>query len=239
MPYDKIVDSAKLDGALTAEANAIREKQETTNKILWDETTGFASAISQIKGRRQAKTVTPKATSQTIKPDSGYDGLSQVTVSGDTDLKAANIAKGVNIFGVTGSLVAPKIATGTFLPVNQSRNHTINGLGFKPSKVLVYLIGVYDETNARYGAYYDLPLFAVYGFNGAGSDSGTSTTTAIYDSYTEEDYDTGEETEYYYIDVSQYSNMFLIEPNSDGFTVRMGSSYHNLKAITYGYIAIG
>jgi hypothetical protein len=239
MPYDKIVNSAKLDGALTAEANAIRKKQGTTDKILWDETTGFASAISQIKGRRQAKTVTPKATSQTIKPDSGYDGLSQVTVNGDSDLKAANILSGKNIFGVVGSLVAPKIATGTFLPVNQSRNHTINGLGFKPSKVLVYLIGVYDETNAQYGAYYDLPLFAVYGFNGANSDSGTSTTAAIYSSYTEEDYDTGEETEYYYIDVSHYSNMFLIEPNSDGFTVRMGSSYHTLKAITYGYIAIG
>lgn len=51
----------------------------------------------------QQKTVTPAATSQNITPDEGYDGLSQVTVYGDGNLKPSNVKSGVNIFGVTGT----------------------------------------------------------------------------------------------------------------------------------------
>lgn len=51
----------------------------------------------------QSKTITPKATDQTVYPDSGYNGLSSVTVKGDSNLKASNIKSGVRIFGITGS----------------------------------------------------------------------------------------------------------------------------------------
>ena len=66
----------------------------------------------------QTKSATPKTSSQTIKPDSGYDGLSQVTISAvtssiDSDIKASNIKKGVNILGVTGTLESGITPSGT------------------------------------------------------------------------------------------------------------------------------
>lgn len=48
MAYDKVVDSAKLDTAMGATANAIREKTGGADLIPWDESTGFASAVEGI-----------------------------------------------------------------------------------------------------------------------------------------------------------------------------------------------
>ena len=53
----------------------------------------------------QEKTVTPETLPTVIGPDEGYDGLSQVTVNPDSQLKAENIRSGKSIFGVTGAFV--------------------------------------------------------------------------------------------------------------------------------------
>ena len=51
----------------------------------------------------QEKTVTPETLPTVIGPDEGYDGLSQVTVNPDSQLKAENIRSGKSIFGVAGA----------------------------------------------------------------------------------------------------------------------------------------
>lgn len=57
----------------------------------------------------QDKTVSPTTSQQTVTADEGYDGLSSVGVSAvtssiDSNIKAANIKSGVTILGVTGTL---------------------------------------------------------------------------------------------------------------------------------------
>ena len=50
MAYDKVIDSVQFEGALTATADAIRVKTGETEKIVWDETTGFSEAILAFTG---------------------------------------------------------------------------------------------------------------------------------------------------------------------------------------------
>lgn len=58
----------------------------------------------------QSKTVTAETTELTVKPDTGYTGLSQVKVNAvtsaiDANIAAGNIKSGVTILGVEGSVV--------------------------------------------------------------------------------------------------------------------------------------
>lgn len=48
MAYDKVVDSAQLDGAMTSTANAIRAKSGGSGNIPWNAATGFADAVAAI-----------------------------------------------------------------------------------------------------------------------------------------------------------------------------------------------
>lgn len=84
----------------------------TSAKVFPD--TGY-DGLSQVTVNKMdlvSKTVTPTKEKQTVLPGAGYDGLSSVVVNGDTNLVAANVKKGVSIFGVTGSLI-PDVLNGS------------------------------------------------------------------------------------------------------------------------------
>ena len=48
MAYDKVVDSAALDAAMTYTANRIRNKTGGTDQIMWDSAKGFGDAVDAI-----------------------------------------------------------------------------------------------------------------------------------------------------------------------------------------------
>lgn len=103
-------DLTRIQGAKADLRTSIQAKGVTvpaSAKI--DDYPDYVDAIQQGGGGTyQAKTVSPTTSQQTVTPDTGYDALSQVTVSAvtsaiDADIVAGNIKSGVNILGVTGT----------------------------------------------------------------------------------------------------------------------------------------
>ena len=87
----------------------------------------------------QEKTVTPETLPTVIGPDEGYDGLSQVTVNPDAQLKAENIRSGKTIFGVAGTFAGEVIHSDTI---------DFDALGIVDDEPpVVMLIGEYKTSN--------------------------------------------------------------------------------------------
>ena len=76
----------------------------------------------------QEKTVTPETLPTVIGADEGYDGLSQVTVNPDSQLKAENIRSGKTIFGVAGAFEGAVKLTGG-VPFDEVWSDSDNGRG--------------------------------------------------------------------------------------------------------------
>ena len=104
---------------------------------------GTKSATKQLT-TQSGKTVTPGTTQQTAVASGRYT-TGTVYVAGDADLKAANIKKGVNIFGVAGTLEAmPTFQLYTFTDHNDIASKSISFSLTIPAGRTIYGFSVYN-----------------------------------------------------------------------------------------------
>ena len=80
MAYDKVVDSAALDAALTYTANRIRNKTGDTNQIAWDSAKGFGDAVDAITGGGSGHSVEDAIITRTISGAYSNDRITTVGV---------------------------------------------------------------------------------------------------------------------------------------------------------------
>lgn len=103
-----------LGSLFKAIADSIREKTGKSAEIVADD---FPDAIAGIEtsggGVLEAVNITPTGEQIVVAPDYGVDGFSVVTVDGDVNLTSQNIAEGVTIYGVEGTL---KVGASSTIP---------------------------------------------------------------------------------------------------------------------------
>ena len=111
MGTKKIVDAERLNGAMTASADAIRAKTGGTAEIPWDMDTGFAGAIGAIPTGGSDPVIQPLSVTEngTYTAPEGVDGYSPVTVNvpssgGGGSLPSASL-KEVNFYDYDGTVL--------------------------------------------------------------------------------------------------------------------------------------
>lgn len=139
---------------LTNIADSIRSVSSVSTTWTPDEMAAYILAnLVKPTSRQAAKTYTPSTSNQTIPAGTFLTGAA--TIAGDADLTAANIKKGVNIFGKTGTLDGifgtpgtfygfTKVKSGSFTISSSNPPHFDNeyytvthNLGIKP-RLLIY-----------------------------------------------------------------------------------------------------
>lgn len=177
---------------------------------------GTKSATKQLT-TQAAKTVTPSTSDQTAAA-SGVYTTGAITVKGDANLKAANIAKGVSIFGVTGTHVGgSNVKTGTFTVSNTSWTnlpYTVTGLTFKPTRVVCFLYWTNSSLSSPE---------AIYHFD-------TQNSICVVGYSVDDEYDI------------EAATGLSVTMNDNGFTINRGTGdidYRLSGGLKYKYIAFG
>ena len=132
-----------LTNRLTNIANAIRSKTGGSGKLSLDD---MVSAINGLKTTfvTQTKDVTLSETAQTIKPDTGKDGLSQVNVPG-----ISKTYVGSSVARQTAKTVTPTKSEQTVVATNTYTTGAVK-VGAIPSE---YIIPTGSETKTANGTY--------------------------------------------------------------------------------------
>lgn len=138
--YDSTLTAAKIDSALKAVDGVIVPANNGKVLVVENGKISAKPVTDYVDLNLQAKTATPSASQQTISPDSGYNGLSGVTVEGVVapNLIAENIKKDVVI----------KVGTLTDDDSVMSVVGSYEGGGVTPTGTLeITSNGIYDVTN--------------------------------------------------------------------------------------------
>ena len=92
MAYDKLIDSAKLDAAVTATADAIRMKSRDYGPKTWDENTGFANAVAGIQtGRAAYGSVSPESSERLAVSGLGFKPTIVVLYIAPADYRSVRV----------------------------------------------------------------------------------------------------------------------------------------------------
>ena len=136
MAYDKVVDSAALDAAMTYTANRIRNKTGGTDQIAWDSAKGFGDAVDAITSGSSAPESDPREVYQGTRPAEwlrlpDYDKITDNTAyfllalypSGKNNIRIA--------FRTSGSctITAGTVSNGEFVPFENDDIVTVAGKG--------------------------------------------------------------------------------------------------------------
>ena len=136
MAYDKVVDSAALDAAMTYTANRIRNKTGGTDQITWDSAKGFGDAVDAITGGSSAPESDPREVYQGTRPAEwlrlpDYDKITDNTAyfllalypSGKNNIRIAFRASG------SCAITAGTVSNGEFVPFENDDIVTVAGKG--------------------------------------------------------------------------------------------------------------
>lgn len=155
MAYDKVVDSAALDAALTYTANRIRNKTGDTNQIMWDSAKGFGDAVDAITTGSSAPESDPREVYQGTRPAEwlrlpDYDKVANRTMYCLVKLfpyGTNKVSFGFRCEG-TCTMYAGKVVNGEFVAFENDEPVTVAGSGYAGDKIItrVFNYADYDDT---------------------------------------------------------------------------------------------
>ena len=155
MAYDKVVDSAALDAALTYTANRIRNKTGDTNQITWDSAKGFGDAVDAITGGSSAPESDTREVYGGTRPAEwlrlpDYDKVADNTVYCLVSLFPTGTNKVSFKFMCNGTctMYAGKVINGEFVAFENDEPVTVEGVGQSAYRNITRVFNYADYTDA-------------------------------------------------------------------------------------------